>query len=132
MTNQFHKENDHGKAFALLFHSHNIEEKFKQKVKNFSYTVIKDKEENRLHAMLTSVGEIGAKLIQLQASAITAVAIASSPFEQAMMETGLMEIKPSGVGICRTCLANAILTCEENLEILKDIQEATKQYATNL
>lgn len=48
------------------------------------------------------------------------------------MQIGIIKIVPNGIAICPTCLAKAIQTCEENLIVLKDIQEATKQYATNL
>ena len=129
MTNKFHTEKDHGKAFALLFHTHNIEQKFKERVPDIQYTVVKDKEEARLGAMLHIAGEIGHKFIQLQTSAVMAVAIASSEEQHLLMQMGMVKIIPSGVAICPTCLARAILTCEENLEVLKDIQEATKRYA---
>jgi hypothetical protein len=79
--------------------------------------------------MLTSAGDIGAKFMQLQMSAVSAIAVASSPEEQLLMSAAFMKITPGGVGICPTCLANAILTCQENLEVLKDIQEAVSKYA---
>ena len=126
---EFHTEEKHGRAFALLFNTHNIEQKFKERVKDIPYTVIKDKEEARLSGMLTSCGDIGAKFISLQTSAVGAIALASSPDEQLLMQMGLMKIIPGGVAICPTCLARAILTCEENLEVLKDIQEAVSKYA---
>lgn len=128
MTDQFHS-NTHAKPFALLFHSHNLEQKFKERAPEYKCTVIRDKEETRLNAMLQSAGDIGAKFIQLQTSAVSAIALASSPDEQVLMSMGLMKIIPGGLAICPTCLADAILTCQENLEVLKDIQEAVKKYA---
>lgn len=127
MTNEFHNDK-HATPFALLFDSHKIERKFKERVQDMRHTVICGKEEARISAMLITAGDIGAKFMQLQMSAISAIALASSPDEQLLMQVGLIKIIPGGVGICPTCLQNAILTCQENLEVLKDIQEATKQY----
>lgn len=131
MTNQFHKEEDHGKAFALLFASYNIEDKFKRTT-SLPYSIIKDKEEKRISSMLDSASEIGAQFIHLQLSAVSAVALAKTAEEAWMMQAGIIKIIPNGVAICPTCLSRAIQVCEENLIVLKDIQDATKQYATNL
>lgn len=128
MTHQFHNDK-HAEPFALLFHSHNMEQKFKERAPEYKYNVIRDKEETRLNAMLQSAGDIGAKFIQLQMSAVSAIALASSPDEQYLMAAGLLKIIPGGLAICPTCLANAILTCQENLEVLKDIQQAVSKYA---
>lgn len=127
--NDFNKEEDHGNAFALLFDSFNIEEKFKSRTE-LPYRVIKDKEEKRIASMLHSASEIGHQFVRLQTTAISAVAIAKTQEEGMLMELGMVAIIPNGVAICPTCLARAISTCEENLIVLKDIQEAIKQYAT--
>jgi hypothetical protein len=126
---EFHNNQIHTKPFALLFHSHNLEQKFKERAPDYKCIVIRDKEETRLNAMLTSAGDIGAKFIQLQTLAVSAIAVASSPDEQLLMTAGLIKIIPGGLAICPTCLADAILTCQENLEVLKDIQEAVSKYA---
>jgi len=128
MTDQFHS-NTHALPFALLFDSHKIERAFKERVKDMKHTVIWGKEESRISAMIEIAGDIGAKFMQLQMSAVSAIALAKSPDEQVLMQMGLMKITPGGVGICPTCLANAILTCQENLEVLKDIQQAVSKYA---
>lgn len=129
MTTQFHTEETHAKGFALLFDSHKIEAKFNEKVKGtIPYSIIKDKEENRLSSMLHSVGEIGAQFITLQMAAVSAIAIARSSDEAALMQLGFLKLVPSGIAICPTCLAKAIATCEENLIVLRDIQEAVKNY----
>lgn len=128
---QFHKEQDHGKAFALLFDSYKIEDKFKERT-SLPYSVIKDKEEKRISSMLATAGEIGAEFIHLQLSAVSAIALARTANEALSMQVGLTKIIPNGIAICPTCLAKAIQVCEENLIVLKDIQEATKQYATKL
>lgn len=127
MTNQFHKPEDHGKAFALLFDSFHIEAKFKERT-SLPYKIIKDKEEKRISSMLDTAGEIGAQFYHLQMAAISAVALARTFEEAILMETGALKIIPNGIAICPTCLAKAIQVCEENLIVLKDIQEATKQY----
>lgn len=125
---EFHNDN-HDKPFALLFNSHAIEENFISKNTGIIHTVIKDKEETRLMGMLSSASEIGLKFIDLQKSAIAAIAIARSEDEYLAMSFGILKIIPGGVAICPTCLNNAILTCQENLEVLKDIQEAVSKYA---
>jgi uncharacterized protein with PIN domain len=125
---KFNAEEDHGKAFALLFDSHKIEDKFKHTTE-LPYFIVKDKEETRLSAMLHSASEIGKQFNHLQKSAICHVAIAKTVEEAAMVQIGLIKVNASGIAICPTCLARAILTCEENLAVLKDIQEATKVYA---
>lgn len=124
----FKTEENHGKAFALLFDSYQIEAKFKSRTE-IPYIIIKDREEKRISSMLASAGEIGAQFVHLQTAAVSAVAIARTEEEAILMYTGMIKIIPQGVAICPTCLQKAILTCEENLAVLKDIQEATKQYA---
>ena len=125
----FHKPEDHGRAFALLFDScTDIEKKFKERT-SLPYSMIKDKEEKRISSMLDTASEIGAQFIHLQLAAISAVAIARTVDEALLMQMGAIKIIPNGIAICPTCLAKAIQVCEENLIVLKDIQEATKQYA---
>lgn len=125
---EFHKPEDHGRAFALLFDSFHIEAKFKERT-SLPYSIIKDKEEKRISSMLDTAGEIGAQFIHLQLAAVSAIAIARTVDEAMLMTIGAIKIIPNGVAICPTCLAKAIQVCEENLIVLKDIQEATKQYA---
>lgn len=128
MTSQFHKEETHGRAFALLFDSYKIEDKFKERI-SLPYSIIKDREEKRISSMLVTAGEIGAEFIHLQLSAVSAIALARTLEEALLMQMGATKIIPNGVAICPTCLAKAIQVCEENLIVLKDIQEATKEYA---
>lgn len=128
---EFHNDEKHDKHFALLFDSCNIEYKFKERASNIPYTIIKDREEKRISAMLTSAGAIGAQFIHLQTSAISCIALAKSDDEAMLMSLGFLKIVPQGMAICPTCLDQSILTCEENLAVLKDIREATKKYATN-
>lgn len=126
---EFHNEPEHDKSFALLFASHNIEERFKTTSKGIiKYHIINDREEKRMCSMLDSVGQIGNEFIGLQQSAISAVAFANSPEEALLKTLGLVRVVPSGMAVCPHCLAKAILACEENLAVLKDIQEAIKSY----
>lgn len=126
---QFHKEEEHSTTFALLFDSHDgIEQKFLQKTKDYPYTLIKDKEERRISSMLDTAGQMGKQFMTLQMSAVSAICMANSYDEAVLIEAGLLPLIPSGVGICLTCLAKAIATCEENLIVLKDLQEAVKGY----
>lgn len=126
----FHKEAEHT-GFALLFDSHKIEEKFKNAVQ-IDYFVIKDKEENRITSMMATAQELGHSHIHYRNSALSAVAIARTYEEAVIMQTGLVPITPQGLNICTTCLAKAILACEEELAVLKDIQQAVKEYAAKL
>lgn len=129
----FHKEDEHTKLFVLLFNSCNIEEKFKERTQGtIPYVILKDKDEKRMSSMLHSAGEIGAHFISLQTSAVSAIAMARSEEEAIAMTLGLIKLSPNGLAICKTCLEKAILTCEENLAVLKDIKEATEQYAPKL
>lgn len=125
---KFNEEPDHGRAFALLFHSHNIEAKFKERTE-LPYSIIKEKEEKRISAMLDSAAEIGLQFQKLQLAAVSAVLLAKNIEEAVLMRLGTIPIIPHGIAICPTCLAKAIQVCEENLIVLKDIQEATKKYA---
>lgn len=104
---QFHKPEEHGQAFALLFDSYKIEAKFKERT-SLPYSIIKDKEEKRISSMLATAGEIGAQFIQLQLAAISAVALAKTTDEAILMQIGAIQIIPNGVAICPTCLAKAI------------------------
>lgn len=125
---EFHTPEDHGSAFAILYDSYKVEEKFKDKTE-LRYVIVKDKEEKRISSMIESAGEIGTSFANLQKAAICCVAIAKNEDMAALMSLGLIPANISGVAICPTCLAKAIITCEENLAVLKDIQEATKVYA---
>lgn len=125
--NEFHKEEEHN-AVAILFDSCKIEKMFKER-SGLRHVVVRDKEENRLAGMLSSAGYLAASFSEHQRSAIACVAIARSEEEYISMSLGEMKIEPQGIAICAGCLAKAIATCEENLAVLKDIQEATKVYA---
>jgi len=128
MTNQFHND-EHSTCFALLFDSHaGVEHYFKARTKDYPYSIIKDKEEKRISSMLVTAGQLGAQMISFQKSAINAIAIAKSYEEALAVEMGLLPIVPSGLAICPTCLEKTILACEENIAVLKDIQEAVKEY----
>ena len=127
MTNKFHTEEEHN-AVAILFDSCKIERLFKER-SGLRHVVVKDKEENRLSGMLSSAGNLAASFSEHQRSAIACVAIARSEEEYVAMSLGAMQITPQGIAICAGCLAQAIAVCEENLAVLKDIQEATKVYA---
>lgn len=126
----FHKNEDHGTAFAILYDSHKIENKFKDRTE-LRYVIVKDKEEKRISSMVESAGDIGASFVHLQKAAICCVAIARTEEEGILMQLGMIPSNVGGVAICPACLAKAILTCEENLAVLRDIQEATKAYAND-
>lgn len=126
---QFHTEEKHDKHFAILFDSFNIKQTFISATQDqIKYLIVKDKEENRISAMLKSAGALGASLINLQQSAIACISVARSEEEAILKQYGLLKIEPQGIAICPTCLDKTILACEENLEVLKDLREAIKQY----
>lgn len=124
---EFHKEENHN-AVALLFDSCKIEEKFKSR-SDLRYVIVNGKEENRLAGMLSSAGHLASSFSEHQKSAIACVAIAKNDDEAIAMTLGFMKVTPQGLAVCSGCLAKAIAVGEENLAVLKDIQEATKVYA---
>lgn len=129
---QFKEDDNHKKAFAILFDSFQIESKFKESIKGkIAHFNVKDREEQRIASMFDSLRDIGNHFMNTQVSAISCIAIAKSSQEALGMQMGLLDIIPKGVAICPTCLDRAIVLAEENLTILKDLKEATKQYATN-
>lgn len=127
----FHKEAEH-KAFALLFDSHKIETQYKNHDSGLPYFIIKDKEEKRMLSMVQSAANLSHAAIHHFEDAVHCVFFAQSLEEQILLKSGLISFKPQGAAVCSGCLAKAILTCQEQLEVLKDIQEATKQYAAKL
>lgn len=128
---KFHKDNEVHARFGLLFDSCKIENKFKQAVPDCKFTIVKDKEEARFSSMLNSAGSIGSAFVRLQTSAIECIALAATPQEAYAISLGLIPVIPQGIMVCPGCLERSILTCQENLEVLKDIQEAIKKYAIN-
>lgn len=127
----FHKEAKHENHFCVIFDSFNVEHKIKPSLGDLKCVIAKDKEEKRLSGMLQSAGEIGANFVALQSAALTAVGVASTVQDAMLQQLGWHKLTPNGFILCPACLDKAILACEENLEVLKDIREATKQYATN-
>lgn len=124
---KFNKEESHN-AVAMLFDSCGIEAKFKSR-SDLRYVIVKDKEEGRLAAMLSSAGHLSASFNEHQKSAIACVAIAKNEEEAIAMSLGLIQIKAQGIAVCGGCLEKAIAICKENLAVLEDIQEATKAYS---
>jgi hypothetical protein len=124
------KQDEHKDNIALLFQSYeNIEHRFKTLSKGTcSHVMIKGKEENRICSMLDSVGELGAQLVRLQTGGIRAVVMVNSAEEAIAMQMNLIKLIPQGIIICPTCLDQAIIACEENLIVLKDLRDATKKY----
>lgn len=129
----FNQDQEHKNSFALLFNSYeHIEKRFKSFFKGglCKHTMLNDREEKQVASMLLSVGELGAQLVKLQTKGIQAIVIANTTEEAIAQHMNLIKLVPQGILICPTCLDQAILTCEENLIALKDLREATKQYAT--
>ena len=119
---------EHGQ-FGILFGSNpNIKENYKRALGDNPCVVVKDKEESRIHDMLEHAGKAGNEVIKNQTSALTIVAIAKTQEEAVMMQMGFIRYEPQGVTICPGCLQQAIFQCEEQLQALKNLQEATKEY----
>lgn len=126
---QFKIEDKHEK-FAILFNSFRIEERFKLDTGNqIRCVIVHDKEEARLAAIVDSFAEIARHSNNVQNHAVVAVGVTKSKEDALAAQLGILQIIPNGVLICPTCLNNAIVACEENLTILRDIKEAVKNYA---
>lgn len=123
----FHKDEEH-KAFALLFDSHKIEDRFNARNKGaIPHLIIKDKEEKRISSMLESIMDLKTAASEYYYSGMQCVVIANSIEEAIACQLGSFE--PQGLAICLSCLRKAITAHEESLTVLKDIEEATKKYA---
>lgn len=129
----FHKEAEH-MGFALLFDSFKIEDKFKSVMKGKIYLILllKTEKKNKYQQCFDSAEELTMEFYNVITSAISCVAIAKDSVEAAMIHTGFIKPIAQGLNICTACLAKSILACEEQLEVLKDIQEMTKVYAAKL
>lgn len=127
----FHKEAKH-KAFALLFDSHKIEELYKKRDCGLPYFIVKDKEEKRIFSMVQSAADLSHASMHHFEDAVHCVFFCKSLEEEILLRSGLITYTPQGAAICSGCLAKAILTCQEQLEVLKDIQEMSKTYAAKL
>lgn len=127
----FHKETEH-KAFAMLFDSCNIEDKYKNQKTNIPYFIVKDKEEKRIFSMVQSAADLSHAAIHHFEDAVHCVFFPKSLEEEILLRSGLITYTPQGAAICSGCLAKAILICQEQLEVLKDIQEMSKVYESKL
>lgn len=126
---QFKTETHEHGQFGVLFNSNpNIKQRYQQALGELPCVVVKDKEEQDIHNMLDCAGRSGNDVIKYQTSALTVVAIASNQDEAMLMQIGLLKYEAQGVTICPGCLQQAIFKCEEQLNALKDLQEATKEY----
>lgn len=127
----FHKEMEHT-GFALLYSSANIEEKYKETIREMPCFILCEKDEKRWAAMVTSADDLLKEFRANARSALGSIAIAKTYEEMLLIEVGAIRPKSQGFCICLACLSKAILACEEQLTVLKDIQEATKEYAAKL
>ncbi len=129
---QFHQDKKHDNHFGLLYGSLKSENKIKEYLGNdLRYSVINDKEEQRISAIVASAGQLGAAYVDISRTAIVCIAIANSSFEMFLLNSGLLKTSTyHGVVICPHCLDEAIATGEEHLAVLRDLKEAIKEHAT--
>lgn len=123
------ESHEHGQ-YGILFGSNpNIKDLYQKALGNeISCVVIESREEEKIHNMLDCAGKSVNEVIKYQTSALTVVAVANSQDEAVMMQMGFIRYEAQGVTICPGCLQQAIFKCEEQLNALKDLQEATKEY----
>ena len=128
----FHKEAEHN-AFSMLFDSCKIEKMYKEAIQGaLPSIVIAGKEEKRLEGMFNFALELGSEFSHSKTSALAVVCMARSYGEGVMMQAGLLPFKMQGVSVCPACLRKAIVTCEEHLEVLRDLEKLALGYAAKL
>lgn len=126
----FHTEEKH-KALSLLFDSSKIEKRYKENV-GLPYLVVVGKEENRIESMVRSASELGKCFTEYKTGALAVVCMANSYEEGVMMHAGLLPVTVQGVSLCLGCMSKAIQACEEQLEVLRDIEKLAKDYEAKL
>jgi hypothetical protein len=130
MTNQFLGEQHEHKSCAIIFEgtrAFQMIDKFKAGYKKC--TTIQDAAINRLIAIIDSANDMSKHYYQLHAASVQTINITKTVEDALLIQIGMKEPeKMQGLAICPGCLQQAILSCEEVLQSLKDIQEVTKEY----
>lgn len=131
MANDFHKEAEH-KAISLLFDSSKIEQRYKETIPEIPCIIIVGKEEKRIESMFRSAAELGKGFDHYKTSALAVVCMANTYEEGVMMHAGLLPVIVQGISVCPACLSKAIQCCEEQLEVLRDLEKLATDYAAKL
>lgn len=127
----FHKEAEH-KAISLLFDSSKIEARYKENVPDIPCIMIVGKEEKRIESMFRSAAELGTGFNHYKTSALAVVCMAQTYEEGLLMHAGLLPVTVQGISVCIACMSKAIQACEEQLEVLRDIEKLAIGYAAKL
>ena len=124
MTNFLPDQHEH-KSCAIIFEGTRalqMLDKFKSSYSKC--TIIQDDPSDRLTAIIDSANDMSKHYYQLHAASVQTINIAKSVEDALLIQIGMKEPeKMQGLAICPGCLQQAILSCEEVLNSLKDIQE---------
>lgn len=122
-------QHDHGQHL-IVFEGTNAFRKyndFKDQYKK--HFVVKNKMCERFKAIISFSASITHHLHNLQTSAISTLQATKNIEEMLAMKMGLIPAsEPEGFIFCPACLQQAVVACEEVLQSLKDIEDATKEY----
>ncbi|MDE2031367.1 MAG: hypothetical protein KGI58_03880 [Patescibacteria group bacterium] len=116
--------------YLILFDGTRASTKFDELKSEYKkHYIVKNKAHQRFKSMIMSSADISNHFRTLQNSAISTVQTAKDFEEMIAMRMGFVPAKdPEGFSFCPACIQQSILACEEVLQSLKDIEEATKEY----
>lgn len=126
---EFHKEGDH-KKHVYIFDNDKFEAELKKHLPDLSYTVVRGKEQDRLRGALEDAADnilAGDKLIDgackfmFKAGLNDLLEIATSG--------GSIEPAKVGIILCPDCLEKTIISLEQGVQALKDIQKVLAENA---
>jgi len=127
---QFKTEDTHKHVVIVFEQNETVKQEIREKAKNLNVTLcipdLNQKTEARLKAMYDGTSEHGNNTYKFQSSALKPMIEIRDVQDQILAAIGQGHML--GYYICQDCLTRAIFSCEEQLQSLKDLQEATRNY----
>lgn len=126
--NKLKDEEKHPKLIVLFGDSYLAILKEQYPKLDYHLMIADKKEQTKIVTMLEELGEKLRVVNQILNGAIGPIAHAGSLSDALGVLIGATELKPVGYSFCPSCLEKSILTCEEQLQTLKDIQALVKEH----
>lgn len=113
---------------CLVYSDHKLADVLMRDAKDMKPELIYDKRLERMKGLAKTYASVTKSLDGYSQGAFKRMVAYDNPVDHVLSQFGLADQPKDEVGvvICKTCLQNAIIACEEVLQTLTDIQKAVE------
>ena len=123
---KFGMETEH-EGPCYVYSDHKLSDELMRDTTKLNPQLIDNKKLELIKGLSKTFSQTSHSYAGYSAAAFKRIVVYNNPADQLLGSMGLMHSDDeAGVVVCKTCLQNAILACEEVLQTLKDIQDVCK------